>query len=98
MPAITPEEYKELVVARQEIIEMKAQKSEIYDFIANGEQQLAAARAQLAEADGKIAKKNEELTNRMKEIIGPFEIEGDFSISDTEPHYITPITPQNAQA
>jgi hypothetical protein len=94
--SVTPEEYKELVVTRSAIIELKAQKSDVYDFIVDAEAQIANAKLQLAECESKINEKNQELQSRLLDIVKDRGIEGDFSISETEPHYIIPSKPPEA--
>ena len=96
--SVSPEEYKELVSARSAIIELKAQKSDVYDFIVSAEDQIAAAKKQLVEFEEKINEKNQELQGKLIDIVKQRGIEGDFSISETEPHYIIPSVPVQPEA
>lgn len=92
-PAISHDEYLELVSMRQSLLELKAQKADVLEFV-NVAQQYAA---QLQQAQERLNLLNESLNEntvalqeRMKELIEPMGVSGEFSINDTEPHYIVP--------
>lgn len=90
-PQISHEEYLELVSMRQQVVELKASKSDVQEFLMAAEQylqQLPQAREQLQTLNNQINDINSVLQNRFQEIIAPFGISGEFTISDTEPHYI----------
>jgi hypothetical protein len=95
-PQISPEEYKELIGLRQKTLELKAQKSDVQDFVIVAQQyssQLPAAQEQLQALVNQINETASELQSRLKELAEPHGISGEFSISDTEPHYINVVQP-----
>ena len=90
-PAVTHDEYLELVSMRQTVLELKAQKADVLEFVNVAQQyasQLQGASERLGLINDAITENSEALQERMKEIVEPFNISGEFSISDTEPHFI----------
>ena len=90
-PAVSHEEYLELVAMRQSVLELKAQKSDILEFVNVAQQyaaQLQAAQERLNLLNESLNENTQALQERMKELIEPFGISGEFTIADTEPHYI----------
>lgn len=90
-PQISHEEYLELVSMRQQVVELKASKSDVQEFLMTADQylqQLPQAREQLQTINNQINDVNSVLQNRFQEIITPLGISGEFTISDTEPHFI----------
>ena len=95
-PQISPEEYKELVGLRQKTLELKAQKSDVQDFVIVADhyaQQLPAAREQLQTLANQINETMGALQARLKDLVEPHGVTGEFSIADTEPHYINVVQP-----
>ena len=94
-PVVSHDEYLELVSMRQTVLELKAQKADVLEFV-NGAQQYAAqlqgANERLGLINDAITENSEALQERMKEIVEPFNVSGEFSITDTEPHYIVPAS------
>lgn len=93
-PQISPEEYKELIGLRQKTLELKAQKSDVQDFVIVAQQyasQLPAAQEQLQALVSQINEAASALQSRLKELVEPHGVSGEFSISDTEPHYINVV-------
>ena len=94
-PAVTHDEYLELVSMRQTVLELKAQKADVLEFVNVAQQyaaQLQGATERLGLINDAITENSEALQERMKEIVEPFNISGEFSISDTEPHFIVPAS------
>ena len=94
-PAVTHDEYLELVSMRQTVLELKAQKSDVLEFVNVAQQyaaQLQGANERLSLINDAITENSEALQERMKEIVEPFNVSGEFSITDTEPHYIVPAS------
>ena len=94
-PTVSHDEYLELVSMRQSVLELKAQKSDVLEFVNLAQQyaaQLQGATERLGLINDAINENSEALQGRMKEIVEPFNISGEFSISDTEPHYIVPAS------
>ena len=92
-PAISHDEYLELVSMRQSLLELKAQKSDVLEFVTVAQQyaaQLQQAQQQLAAINEALNENTQALQERMKEIVTPLGISGEFTITDTEPHYIVP--------
>jgi len=92
-PSVSHEEYLELVSMRQSILELKAQKADVLEFVTVAQQyaqQLQQAQERLNVINEAVNENTNALQERMKEIIEPLGISGEFSISDTEPHYIIP--------
>lgn len=92
-PTITHDEYLELVSMRQQVLELKAQKSDVLEFVNVAQQyaaQLQGAQERLQLINDAITENSEALQDRMKELIEPYDISGEFTIVDTEPHYIVP--------
>ena len=92
-PSVSHEEYLELVSMRQSILELKAQKADVLEFVTVAQQyasQLQQAQERLNVINEAVNENTNALQERMKEIIEPLGISGEFSISDTEPHYILP--------
>lgn len=92
-PAVSHEEYLELVSMRQSVLELKAQKSDVLEFVNVAQQyasQLQAAQERLNLLNEALNENTTALQDRMKEIIEPYNIQGEFTIADTEPHYIVP--------
>lgn len=90
-PSVTHDEYLELVSMRQTVLELKAQKADVLEFVNVAQQyaaQLQAANERLGLINDAINENSEALQERMKEIVEPFNISGEFSITDSEPHYI----------
>jgi len=97
-PQISHEDYLELVSMRQSILELKAQKSDVLEFLNQAQQIVAQAQQvapQLQPAQERVNLLNEALgentqalQERMKELVEPFGISGEFTVSDTEPHLI----------
>jgi hypothetical protein len=92
-PTVSHEEYLELVSMRQSILELKAQKADVLEFVTVAQQyasQLQQAQERLNVINEAVNENTNALQERMKEIIEPLGVSGEFSISDTEPHYIVP--------
>lgn len=97
-PVVSHEDYLELVSMRQSVLELKAQKSDVLEFLNQAQQIMAQAQQvapQLQAAQERVNLLNEALNenttalqDRMKEIVEPFGVSGEFTIADTEPHYI----------
>lgn len=92
-PAISHDEYLELVSMRQSLLELKAQKSDVLEFVNVAQQyaaQLQQAQQQLSAINEALNENTSALQERMKEIVTPLGVSGEFTITDTEPHYIVP--------
>jgi hypothetical protein len=90
-PAISHDEYLELVSMRQSILELKAQKSDVLEFVNVAQQyaaQLQQAQERLNVLNDALNENTTSLQDRMKEIVEPLGVSGEFTITDTEPHYI----------
>jgi hypothetical protein len=90
-PAISHEEYLELVAMRQSVLELKAQKSDVLEFLNVAQQyvsQFQGAQERLNLLNDALNENTTALQDRMKEIIAPYNITGEFTIADTEPHMI----------
>ena len=90
-PAISHDEYLELVSMRQSILELKAQKSDVLEFVNVAQQyaaQLQQAQERLNVINEALNENNTSLQDRMKQIVEPLGVSGEFTITDTEPHYI----------
>jgi hypothetical protein len=76
---------------RQSILELKAQKADILEWV-NQYNQMASQAQQAGERlqalNEALQDNSTALQERMKEIIEPHGVAGEFTISDTEPHYI----------
>ena len=93
-PQVSHEDYLELVAMRQSILELKAQKADVLEFVNVAQQyaaQLQQAQERLSVINEAVNDNSNALQERMKEIIEPMGISGEFSIADTEPHYILPV-------
>ena len=83
------------VSMRQSVLELKAQKADVLEFVNVAQQyaaQLQSAQERLSLINDAISENSEALQDRMKELIAPYDISGEFSIADTEPHYIIPAS------
>jgi hypothetical protein len=92
-PTINHDEYLELVSMRQSILELKANKSEVLEFVMVAQQyaqQLQAAQERLGVLNEALTENTNALQERMRELIEPLGVAGEFSITDTEPHYVVP--------
>jgi DNA anti-recombination protein RmuC len=92
-PAVTHDEYLELVSMRQSLLELKAQKSDVLEFVNVAQQyaaQLQQAQQQLNAINEALTENTSALQERMKEIVEPLGVSGEFTITDTEPHFIVP--------
>ncbi len=90
-PAISHDEYLELVSMRQSILELKAQKSDVLEFVNVAQQyaaQLQQAQERLSVLNDALNENTTALQDRMKEIVEPLGVSGEFTITDTEPHFI----------
>jgi hypothetical protein len=90
-PVVSHDEYLELVSMRQTVLELKAQKADVLEFVNVAQQyasQLQGANERLGLINDAITENSEALQERMKEIVEPYNVSGEFSITDTEPHYI----------
>jgi hypothetical protein len=90
-PAISHDEYLELVSMRQSILELKAQKSDVLEFVNVAQQyaaQLQQAQERLNVLNDALNENTTALQDRMKEIVEPLGVSGEFTITDTEPHFI----------
>ena len=78
---------------RQSILELKAQKSDVLEFVNVAQQyaaQLQQAQQQLSAINEALNENTSALQDRMKEIVEPLGVSGEFTITDTEPHFIVP--------
>jgi hypothetical protein len=76
---------------RQSLLELKAQKSDVLEFVNVAQQyaaQLQQAQQQLTAINEALTENTSALQERMKEIVEPLGVSGEFTITDTEPHYI----------
>ena len=90
---ISHDEYLELVSMRQTVLELKAQKSDVLEFVNVAQQyvqRMQQAQEQLNALNEAVNENANALQDRMKEMIEPLGITGEFTIADTEPHYILP--------
>ena len=90
-PTISHDEYLELVSMRQSLLELKAQKADVLEFVNVAQQyaaQLQQAQQQLNAINEALNENTTALQERMKEIVEPLGVSGEFTITDTEPHYI----------
>lgn len=96
-PVVSHEVYEELMGMRNQIVELKAQKSDVQDFVIIAQQyqqQLPQAQEQLQNLVTEINERAAALQNRFREVVEPFGITGEFSISETEPHYVIERKPE----
>jgi two-component sensor histidine kinase len=78
---------------RQSLLELKAQKSDVLEFVNVAQQyaaQLQQAQQQLTAINEALTENSSALQDRMKEIVEPLGVSGEFTITDTEPHFIVP--------
>jgi ABC-type transporter Mla subunit MlaD len=78
---------------RQSLLELKAQKSDVLEFVNVAQQyaaQLQQAQQQLNAINEALTENTSALQERMKEIVEPLGVSGEFTITDTEPHFIVP--------
>ena len=90
-PTITHEEYLELVAMRQSVLELKSQKVDVLEFVTVAQQyqaQLPAANERLQILNEALNENSNALQERMRELITPLGVTGEFTINDTEPHFI----------
>jgi len=90
-PTVTHEQYLELVAMRQSVLELKAQKSEVLEFVMVAQQyasQLQAAQERLNLLNDAINENTNALQDQMRSVVEPLGISGEFTITDTEPHYV----------
>ena len=91
-PTVSHEEYLELVSMRQSVLELKAQKSEVLEFVMVAQQyasQLQAAQERLNLLNDAITENTNALQERMRSDVEPLGVAGEFTIADTEPHFVT---------
>ena len=84
-PAIAHDEYLE------SILELKAQKSDVLEFVTVAQQyasQLDQANQRLGMLNEALTENTNALQDRMKELIEPLGVSGEFTITDSEPHYV----------
>jgi hypothetical protein len=75
------------------LLELKAQKSDVLEFVNVAQQyaaQLQQAQQQLSAINEALNENTSALQERMKEIVTPLGVSGEFTITDTEPHFIVP--------
>jgi ABC-type transporter Mla subunit MlaD len=80
---------------RQSLLELKAQKSDVLEFVNVAQQyaaQLQQAQQQLNAINESLNENSTALQDRMKEIVTPLGVTGEFTITDSEPHYIVSST------
>lgn len=90
-PTVTHDQYLELVSMRQSVLELKAQKSEVLEFVMVAQQyasQLQAAQERLNLLNDAINENTNALQEQMRSVVEPLGISGEFTITDTEPHYV----------
>ena len=90
-PTVSHEQYLELVAMRQSVLELKAQKSEVLEFVMVAQQyasQLQAAQERLNLLNDAINENTNALQDQMRSVVEPLGISGEFTITDTEPHYV----------
>ena len=90
-PQVSHEDYLELVSMRQSVLELKAQKSDVLEFVTTAQQymaQMQQAQERLNLINEALNENNTALQDRMKEIVEPLGVSGEFTITDTEPHYV----------
>jgi FtsZ-binding cell division protein ZapB len=84
---------------RQSVLELKAQKSEVLEFVMVAQQyasQLQAAQERLNLLNDAITENTSALQDRMRSIVEPLGVVGEFTIADTEPHFVTSTAPVEA--
>ena len=80
-PAVTHDEYLELVSMRQTVLELKAQKADVLEFVNVAQQyaaQLQGATERLGLINDAITENSEALQARMKDIGEPLTVSGVF--------------------
>ena len=80
-------------ISHDEYLELKANKSEVLEFVMVAQQyaqQLQAAQERLGVLNEALTENTNALQERMRELIEPLGVAGEFSITDTEPHYVVP--------
>lgn len=95
-PQISHDDYLMLVAKRQVVLELKAQKSDILDWLMSFEENLKQyeqAKERKATLENDIMKAQDDLQESFKTVIEPLGVDGEFSITDTEPHYVRPVAP-----
>lgn len=95
-PQILHDDYLMLVAKRQVVLELKAQKSDILDWLISFEENLKQyeqAKERKANLENDIMKAQDDLQESFKLVIEPLGVEGEFSIADTEPHYVRAVVP-----
>jgi hypothetical protein len=98
-PTVSHDEYLELVSMRQSVLELKAQKSEVLEFVMVAQQyasQLQAAQERLNLLNDAINENTSALQDRMRSVVEPLGVVGEFTIADTEPHFVTSTAPVEA--
>jgi hypothetical protein len=90
-PAITHEEYLELMTIRNTELNLKASAYDVQAEIAALRKMLDSANARLETLNGDIATASNALTERFKAIVAGYGFDGSVSVTvvDTTPHYIT---------
>jgi FtsZ-binding cell division protein ZapB len=81
---------------RQSVLELKAQKSEVLEFVMVAQQyasQLQAAQERLNLLNDAITENTNALQERMRSVVEPLGVAGEFTIADTEPHFVTTTAP-----
>jgi ribosomal protein L11 methylase PrmA len=95
-PSISHDDYLMLVSKRQVVLELKAQKADLMEWLQSAEEylrQYEEAKSRKADLDGDILRAQDDLQESFKSVIEPLGVAGEFSITDTEPHYVKPIDP-----
>lgn len=95
-PQISHDDYLMLVAKRQVVLELKAQKSDVLDWLMSFEENLKQyeqAKDRKATLENDILKAQDDLQESFKSVIEPLGVEGEFSITDTEPHYVRAVVP-----
>jgi cupin superfamily acireductone dioxygenase involved in methionine salvage len=103
-PAITPEEFTELRTLQAQQTFLQAQGYQVYNFVANLDAQyaevqqnyearVAQAKEQLVALETELSNLNEGFRTRFQEIVTVYGFENvdSVSITDTEPHFISPV-------
>jgi FtsZ-binding cell division protein ZapB len=75
------------------LLELKAQKADVLEFVNVAQQyasQLQQAQQQLNALNEALNENSSALQERMREIVTPLGIAGEFTIVDSEPHFIVP--------
>jgi CHASE3 domain sensor protein len=96
LPALTEDEYEDLLSLKARVAELKNMRSDAFDAIDNAKAQLELMQNQFESIQHSVRNTGQQFEMKFRELMAKYGVQGgNISIADTPPHYITTFESQN---